>query len=549
MSQLTDLKRKRKIRRIIGFSLAGLVLAGALIFWLVREEEPPEVRTAGLSIGSIRSVMMLSAEIHPGSIVRQDAEQSQRIEKVHVRVGDQVKAGDVLLTLDRTELLEQYNEAVAAREEIEASIAESEAAAKAQQDAAQTQAAASEQAARDLEKQLGKLTASLSGALNQLVQVSSLQPVLIDVNPELSLLLSEQLSGFDPEAEDAQQQVQEAIDLLLQGISYSDNPDYQAALTQMQSDLQVVSSILPQVTGIITGGDLTAGLTSGLTSGLDISGQLASQLGSLGTSMETALKQAVKLEEQSKQRYDQSSEQLKASSDGFIAQINVEAGDYTGSAASADITSGLDLEALMGGGLTLDAAAVSGNSGAQSAIVIYDNTRPKAVFKASQFDVGRLQAGMPVSYDYNDKSYSGEVSFIAPYASSGSFNSGGSGLTADISGLSGLSSEPWLEVQLSILGKDLTDLIPGFFIDAEIETARAENVLLLPAEAMRRELDTYFVFVLKDDNTIARKSFIPGIQSDMTVEVIEGLDQNDTVILNPTSQLADGIKVKVNNNE
>ena len=549
MSQLTDLKRKRRIRRIVAFSIAGAILAGALIYWLVREEEPPEVRTTELSYGDIRSVMMLSAEIYPGSITRQSSEQSQRVEKVHVKVGDQVKAGDILLTLDRTELLKQYDEAVAAREEIEASIAQSEAAAQAQQDAAKAQAAASQQAAQSLEKQMSRLTDSLSGALTQLVQVSSVQPVLIEINPELGSQLSDQLSGFDPEAEDAQQQVQSAVDMLLQGVSYSDNPEYQTALAQMQSDLQTVSALLPQITGIITGGDLTAGISSGLTSGLDISGQLAGQLGSLGTSMETALKQAVKLEEQSKQRYDQSSEQLKARSDGFIAQINVVAGDYTGSAGSADIASGFDLEAIMGSGLSLDTAAVTGGSGTQTAVVIYDNTRPKAVFKASQFDVGRLKVGLPVSYEYNDRTFSGEVSYIAPFASSGSFNSGGSGLSTDLSSLGGLTSEPWLEVQLSINGKDLAELIPGFFIDAEIETEKAENILLLPAEAMRRELDTYYVFVLQDDSTVAKKSFTPGIQSDMSVQVIDGLTESDTVILNPSSDLGDGMQVKVNNDE
>ena len=186
MSQLTDLKQKRRIRRIVGFSIAGVILLAGLIYWITKEEEPPSVRTANLSYGNIRSVMMLSAEIYPGSILRQTAPQSQRVESIAIAVGDQVRAGDVLLTLDRSELLNQYEQAVEAREQIEQSIAESEAAAQEQANAAAAQAQASQRALQSLEGQISQISVRLSGALAQLARVSSLQPVLIDVNPDLS---------------------------------------------------------------------------------------------------------------------------------------------------------------------------------------------------------------------------------------------------------------------------------------------------------------------------------------------------------------------------
>ena len=62
---------------------------------------------------------------------------------------------------------------------------------------------------------------------------------------------------------------------------------------------------------------------------------------------------------------------------------------------------------------------------------------------------------------------------------------------------------------------------------------------------MRRELDKYFVFTVDKDNIIKRKVFTPGIQSDMSVEVIDGLNESDIVVMNPPSSIEDGIKVQV----
>jgi hypothetical protein len=59
----------------------------------------------------------------------------------------------------------------------------------------------------------------------------------------------------------------------------------------------------------------------------------------------------------------------------------------------------------------------------------------------------------------------------------------------------------YADIEMNIKGDDLTELTLGFLIDAQIKTATAENVLVLPAEAMKRELGEYFVFVVDEENT------------------------------------------------
>jgi HlyD family secretion protein len=89
----------------------------------------------------------------------------------------------------------------------------------------------------------------------------------------------------------------------------------------------------------------------------------------------------------------------------------------------------------------------------------------------------------------------------------------------------------------------LTDLIPGFSINASIETQSADNTLILPAEAMRREIDSWYVFVVRDDGILEKRQFTPGIQAEMTVEILDGLSESDLVVLNPASILTNGMEV------
>ena len=67
----------------------------------------------------------------------------------------------------------------------------------------------------------------------------------------------------------------------------------------------------------------------------------------------------------------------------------------------------------------------------------------------------------------------------------------------------------------------------------------------VPAEALKRELGQYFVFVLKSDNTLEKRFIKPGIQSDVDAQVLEGLADGERVVLNPSNSLAAGTLVTV----
>ena len=538
-------KRKDKIRRrrVITFLVIGLAALSILLYALLQKDPPATVRVGNVYRGDISSYMMISAEIYPGSVEQLSSEQRQRVLKVHVSRGDTVQAGDPLLTLDQSELEEQYMQAKSAREEIEDSIRQAETTEAAQADAKQAEEAAAAQAAKDLNRQLTALNNQLSSTLSGLVQLSSIQPATLDINPELSSELTQLLEGYDPESENADSIIQQAIALLTESVSLNENPDYQTLLKQLQNDIQSISTTSGKVVSSLTGQLQNLNLGLGLDE--DLLNQLGGQLGGLGNTLQSALSQAAAIEKQAKESFEASSATLKASTNGVIAQINVEPGDYVGSTGSLTQSSlnSIDLSSLLTQGQSVLPSAGLASPGAV-AVVIYDTTRPKAIFRANQFDSNRLRVGMPVQYQYNDLVFSGEITYIAPFANSGSFT-GSNELGSELGSLSGLSGEPWREVELSIMGPKRSELIPGFSIDAEIKTASAENVLILPAEAMRRELDATFVYVVDENNVLIKRPITPGIQSEMSVEVLDGLNENDRVVLNPDSSLQPGMTVRI----
>ncbi len=478
---------KRPGRRIAAMLLAAAVIAVPVYYFFGRPDKTPEVRVSTLRKGDISSRMYVKAAIRPGRSAGQDIARRQKVTAVFVKPGDQVSAGDVLLTLDQTELRAQYEAAREARISLEQSIAADEKAAAEVQE--QSKAA---------QEKLSGLLSDLTNRLSELARLAA-----ADTNP-------------------------------------ADNSEYDAALQALQSAADELNRSFPEILSAIA-----QDVSSGAAGGIDLSSELTAQLQSLGITVSDPLTQARALEKSTKEALDASVPDLRASISGIVSRVNVQAGGYTGTAAAS---AGGSLQDAIAGIIGESLAGSLGMSASQPdpAVVIYDNLAPKAVFKVSQFDSERLSVGMKVGYTMNGKSYSGAVTYKSPFVEDSSIGGTAAGdLLASAGIVASTDSDPQLVIEMSIEGEGLTDLVIGFLIDAEIVTASADDVLVLPAEAMRREVDDYYVFTVDGKGILTRKSFVPGIQSDMYVEVLSGLAEGDRVVLSPASVLGDGAKVRV----
>ena len=86
------------------------------------------------------------------------------------------------------------------------------------------------------------------------------------------------------------------------------------------------------------------------------------------------------------------------------------------------------------------------------------------------------------------------------------------------------------------------ELIPGTNVDAEIRTAVAENALVMPREALRRDSAGEYVLALQGD-TVERRAVKTGESSVTQVEITAGLAEGDRVALPSDTPVKAGDRV------
>jgi multidrug efflux pump subunit AcrA (membrane-fusion protein) len=528
MSQISNNRRRRSIRRIIAVVLVLVVLPAAFLVYRLTRDKTPEVRTAVLATGDITSVMTINTTIKPGAVQKSFVSR-QMVKEVRVAAGDQVHQGDVLVTFDLTELTDNLKAAQDLRQQAEDAAAQAEKIIAGQSGSAQ-------QSISKLQKQINQLSSGLSGATSALSGLTQLGDgaVSVTIDDGLAVEIAAGLAAIDPNAPDAAAKIQDLLNDVLAGVQISTSQAYQQQYNLLGQNLDKMGTSLSGLLGSLTSSDALTSLLGGSS--------LTSQLSSLGTSAQAAVAQAKQAEKLAQAAVDNAVPEIVAEMDGIVAQINAKAGEYAGTADNS----------LSGSSLAGLGSSLSSLSASQTPVVIlYDNTHPIAFFQANRYDSAKLAIGMPVVYSQDGNYWHGQITYKGRIASgvSTSGSDASSNLMNSVSSVSGLTSDPVIDVQMSIEGDDLaTSLTLGFNLDAEIQTASASGVLLLPAEALKKELGDYYVFVVGSDNRLVRRVVIPGIQSDLYAEVKDGLTAGERVVLNPVNELHDGLLVKEKTN-
>ncbi len=97
---------------------------------------------------------------------------------------------------------------------------------------------------------------------------------------------------------------------------------------------------------------------------------------------------------------------------------------------------------------------------------------------------------------------------------------------------------------------DLTDPIEvrqalgdGFRVEARIVVDEADDVLVVPASSLYRTGDEWAIFVVRHGRAIETEVKV-GRQNGLFAEIREGVEEGDQVILHPSDQIVDGIRVR-----
>ncbi|WP_406590022.1 efflux RND transporter periplasmic adaptor subunit [Bacillus atrophaeus] len=184
--------------------------------------------------------------------------------------------------------------------------------------------------------------------------------------------------------------------------------------------------------------------------------------------------------------------------------------------------------------IAVNQEAASKKSDIQEPVIHIGNPKDLIVSGTlSEYDTLKVKKGQKVTLTSDviqDKSWKGTVSAV--------------GLVPDQqenAAASGTEQAVQYPLQVKIKGS-LPEGKPGFKFIMNIETNK-RKANTLPSKAVKKEDDTYYVYVVKDGKA-QRTEVKVGETTDDLVEIKEGVSKDDQVILNPSDDVADGTDVK-----
>ncbi len=539
MSQVTRRPRRRKIW------IAGALLVGALLiilgFSFVRNRLTNAQQQASSGdivtafIGDLASTASATGVVAPNREADLALGISGRVEEVLVQVGDEVQAGDVLVTLERGALERNVTSAEQSLLIQEANLAEM------RRGAAPSDIAAAEAAVASAQAQLDDLLAGPSPEeiANAEANVNAAQANVWSASAQVG-----QASGGPTEAEIAAQQQQVAVaeqeyERALQAheqtLQCFDDPSgnqvcpgagapeeaARAALNAAEANLATARA---QLDALLAGPDpnVVSGAQAGVSAAtfqqdaaqanLDLLLRGASQ-SQIAAAQSTLAQTRASLDSL---RRGASEEQLVIA-EAQVAQARVALEEAQENLANATLIAPFD-------GIVTDVQVAEGEMAGGVALTLVDTGKMSIVLDVDEIDIGGMEVGQPAIVTLEAWPEVEIESAIASIAPSATANAGSALVT--------------YEVRLDLGETDLPVRI-GMTANANLITGERDDVLLAPNAAINadRSAGTFSVNLVRTDAA--------GNQTVETVEVTIGMRDADNTQI--TSGLQEGDQLMIGN--
>ncbi|MBQ7841538.1 MAG: efflux RND transporter periplasmic adaptor subunit [Lachnospiraceae bacterium] len=158
-----------------------------------------------------------------------------------------------------------------------------------------------------------------------------------------------------------------------------------------------------------------------------------------------------------------------------------------------------------------------------AAYVISNQDAMNVTFLVSCQVKANLTVGMPITILKNGDSFSGTITEI------------GQAVEQQSGGLFSVKA-------VTETGGDI--LASGTAVKLRVDTFKAENAVIIPYDAVHFESEQAYVFVIQD-GILVRTPVTLGLMNDDNVEVTEGLEAGSQVVSTWSSQLEDGVAVRI----
>jgi RND family efflux transporter MFP subunit len=101
-----------------------------------------------------------------------------------------------------------------------------------------------------------------------------------------------------------------------------------------------------------------------------------------------------------------------------------------------------------------------------------------------------------------------------------------------------------LEVRLDLVRPDRR-IKPGMFAEVKIITERKDGIVKIPADCLVKRYGGYYVFVVADESAAERRKVTPGIEIDGKLEIVDGLEAGEDIVIRGQTLLEDKAKVRI----
>lgn len=523
IKKFKNMTRARQIGTII-VTIVILVLIGYVLYTNFKPEPLPEYNVTEIKLGDIQSTYETTGTVVSDNTEAYTAITGVKVTAVNVKVGDSVKAGDVLAQFDVSTLNPQLKEYKTA-----------------------------------YDKALKAYNDSVSATNTAKQNKANAAAQMNTVHAEIDRLEKEIKAAEDAKSQttpDTPEYSQEQLDALIQKLKDSGFS---------KEEIDKIIESLKNSSGGITKEDIESAIANATaTKKLELA-QKQSQKQMLEAQLalyeaqsdETASSIYKNVMEQKKADYesykalvDSMKNGWVASSDGLVTEVNLVAGQAFTPKASKSTTT--DLSSIMkyvsgNNDMTSVLSDIIGsvtdsNASSGTGITLENTNEFVAEFSVGKYDILSIKVGQRVKVSSLGSDYEGEVIYVSATASESSALDISS-IASTFTGGSSSSSNGAL-VRVKINNPD-EKIIIGFDVDIKIDTEKIENVMVLPIDAVVTEDSTNFVYIVDENNKVSKREITVGRFSDDNYELLTGVEQGERVVDNPKTSMAEGDKIAI----
>lgn len=481
-------KKKKKIGLIIVAVVMVMIIGIVMVSCSLASAEVGAVVTTTVATrGDLQESISTSGRVESEEVKVLFAPINGKVAEVTVAAGDAVTEGDVMVLFDMEEAEKDWTQVSLQQQKTEAgyqSVLADDAENQAKLKEANTNLAVLNQQIADNEAYLKDAQSKLQNS--QRATVNHLAAENYNLTTEMAQLENE-LKTMD---------------------SAADPEGYAAKLARLQeisnqlSRNQYVSSVAGTSDSVANMQDDIAKVQERLAGYEEYKARMESQ--------KTASEAAVL------DKYDRTQMDI----DRKLAQISYEESEKDYSIAKQGICAAFD-------GVVTACNIVEGVTIAEGTqmLTLENSEKVKITMKVSKQDLEKIQIGQKAEITVSGHTYEGEVHKINRMATLNESNT------------------PMVGVEIHILNPD-DNIILGMDAKLEIYARKAEDALLIPVEAINADRDGDFLFVV-ENGVIVRQPIVCGISTDTYTQVIEGITEEDQIVLTAYTEVEEGMAVTV----